>query len=116
MRPRPSLIPDTPIPLDADETRKAAERVRARQEAEAAWQKLDVPAAILEAFVDFASELSVVAARGLSGEFVSYGPIGNSHSRHILDISVCPARVPEDIAKEAIEIARAVLERMATRP
>ena len=86
--------------------------IRSMDEAEAAWQKLDVPAAILEAFVDFASELSVVAARGLSGEFVSYGPIGNSHSRHILDISVCPARVPEDIAKEAIEIARAVLERM----
>ncbi|MFO1041340.1 MAG: 5-(carboxyamino)imidazole ribonucleotide synthase [Planctomycetaceae bacterium] len=86
--------------------------IRSMDEAEAAWQKLAVPAAILEAFVDFASELSVVAARGLSGEFVSYGPIGNSHSRHILDISVCPARVPEEIAKEAIEIARAVLERM----
>ncbi len=86
--------------------------IRSLEEAEAAWEKLAVPAAILEAFIDFASELSVVAARGLSGEFVSYGPIGNSHSRHILDISVCPARVPADIAKEAIEISRAVLERM----
>lgn len=86
--------------------------IRSLEEAAAAWEKLAVPAAILEAFIDFASELSVVAARGLSGEFVSYGPIGNSHSRHILDISVCPARVPADIAKEAIEISRAVLERM----
>ena len=86
--------------------------IRSLDEAAAAWEKLAVPAAILEAFIDFASELSVVAARGLSGEFVSYGPIGNSHSRHILDISVCPARVPADIAKEAIEISRAVLERM----
>lgn len=86
--------------------------IRSIDEAAAAWEKLAVPAAILEAFIDFASELSVVAARGLSGEFVSYGPIGNSHSHHILDISVCPARVPADIAKEAIEISRAVLERM----
>ncbi len=86
--------------------------IRSLDEAAAAWEKLAVPAAILEAFIDFASELSVVAARGLSGEFVSYGPIGNSHSRHILDISVCPARVPAEIAKEAIEISRAVLERM----
>lgn len=86
--------------------------IRSLDEAPAAWERLAVPAAILEAFIEFESELSVVAARGLSGEFVSYGPIGNSHSRHILDLSVCPARVPADVAREAIEIARAVLERM----
>lgn len=86
--------------------------IRSPEDAAAAWTKLNVPQAILEAFIEFESELSVVAARGLDGDFASYGPIGNSHSRHILDISVCPARVSPRIAAEAVEIARAVLEKM----
>jgi 5-(carboxyamino)imidazole ribonucleotide synthase len=86
--------------------------IRSVEEAPAAWQKLGVPQAILEAFIDFGSELSVVAARGMIGDFASYGPIGNSHSHHILDVSVCPARVPVSVAREAVEIARAVLEKL----
>lgn len=86
--------------------------IRSIAEAAAAWTKLNVPQAILEAFIDYECELSVVAARGLNGEFTSYGPIGNSHSNHILDISVCPAQVPASVATQATEIARAVLEKM----
>lgn len=86
--------------------------VRSLEEAPAAWAKLGVPQAILESFIDFESELSVVGARSLAGDFVSYGPIGNTHSRHILDVSVCPARVSPKVATEAVEIARAVLERL----
>lgn len=86
--------------------------IRSGGEAEAAWNRLGVPQAILEAFIEFECELSVVAARGATGEFVSYGPIGNSHSHHILDVSVCPARIPDSVARAALEIARAVLERL----
>ena len=53
-----------------------------------------------------------MAARGLDGQFVSYGPMGNSHSHHILDISVCPAAIPLSVGTEAIEITRAVLEKL----
>ena len=86
--------------------------IRSIADAATAWAKLNVPQAILEAFIDYECELSVVAARGLNGEFTSYGPIGNSHSNHILDISVCPAQVPASVATQATEIARAVLEKM----
>lgn len=86
--------------------------IRSIEDAPAAWAKLGAPHAILEAFIDFESELSVVAARGINGDFASYGPIGNSHSRHILDVSICPARVSPKVATEAVEIARAVLERL----
>ncbi len=86
--------------------------VRSVEHAAAAWSSLNVSHAILESFIDFECELSVVAARGMDGQFVSYGPIGNSHSHHILDVSVCPALVSPSIAAEAIEIARAVLEKM----
>jgi 5-(carboxyamino)imidazole ribonucleotide synthase len=79
-------------------------------QAESAWKSLNVPQAILETFIDFEMELSVVAARGLDGQFVSYGPIGNSHSKHILDVSVCQARVSPSVAARAVEISKAVME------
>lgn len=84
--------------------------VRTAAEAAAAFAKLGVPTAILEGFIDFESELSVVGARGLDGTFVSFGPVGNAHSHHILDVSVCPALVSERVAQEAVEITRNVLE------
>ena len=65
---------------------------------------------VVEAFVDFEREVSVVAARTVRGEFAHYGVIENAHSRHILDLSVAPARVTEETAREAVEIARSVLE------
>jgi len=65
---------------------------------------------ILEAFVDFEREVSVVAARAEAGEFKHYGVIENAHRRHILDLSVAPAHVAEATAREAVEIARAVME------
>jgi len=68
---------------------------------------------VLEAFVDFACELSVVAARGTDGSFVHWGAIENSHQRHILDLSIAPARVPPAVRDEAVAITRAVLEQLA---
>jgi 5-(carboxyamino)imidazole ribonucleotide synthase len=65
---------------------------------------------VLEAFVDFEREVSVVGARTAAGEFKHYGVVENAHRRHILDLSVAPARVPEATAREAVEIARAVME------
>ena len=63
----------------------------------------------MERWVDFDSELSVVAARGHDGTTEFYGPIANSHSNHILDISVTPTGLPESVANEAIEIARTIM-------
>jgi 5-(carboxyamino)imidazole ribonucleotide synthase len=85
-------------------------RIGALGEALAAWTKLNTDEAILEALVDFDCELSVVAARGLDGSFAHYGAIHNTHERHILDISVAPAPVPDATTREAVEIARGVLD------
>ncbi|HYY96440.1 MAG TPA: ATP-grasp domain-containing protein, partial [Pyrinomonadaceae bacterium] len=65
---------------------------------------------ILEAFVDFEREVSVVGARNGAGEFKHYGVVENAHRRHILDLSIAPARVSEATEREAVEIARAVME------
>lgn len=75
----------------------------------AAWAELGTDEAVVEAFVDFECELSVVAARGLGGEFAHWGVVENRHVRHILDLTIAPAQVPDDVARAAIEIARGVL-------
>ena len=77
-----------------------------------AWQAVHEAESVLEAFIDLECEISVVAARAQDGEFVHFGAIENQHSRHILDISIAPARVAPKIAAEAVEMARVVLEKL----
>jgi 5-(carboxyamino)imidazole ribonucleotide synthase len=91
---------------------KGQTRIDAGDEAARAFEALGGREGVLEAFVDFEREVSVVAARGRGGEFAHYGVVENTHSRHILDLSVAPARVAEATAREAVRIARAVLEEL----
>jgi 5-(carboxyamino)imidazole ribonucleotide synthase len=67
---------------------------------------------ILEAFVEFEREVSVVAARGLDGGFADWGVIENEHRNHILDLSASPADVRPEVAREAVGIARLILEKL----
>ena len=69
---------------------------------------------MLEAFIDFEREVSVVAARGLDGGVSPIGaPIENRHANHILDVSSRRRRCIADIdRREARRIARAVLEQL----
>ena len=89
---------------------KGQVKIAAPEEAAAAWETIGGQEAILEAFVDFDRELSVVAARGLDGSFVHYGTIENRHRHHILDVSTAPAVVPPVVERDAVTIARGVLE------
>jgi len=91
---------------------KGQTRVDAAADVERAFAALGGHEGVLEAFVDFEREVSVVAARGLGGEFAHYGVVENTHSRHILDLSVAPARMSEETAREAVAVARAVLEEL----
>jgi 5-(carboxyamino)imidazole ribonucleotide synthase len=89
---------------------KGQSKITALSEAEAALQAIQGQEAILEAFVDFACEVSVVAARGLDGAFAHYGVIENAHRHRILDVSVAPAAVSPRIAMEAVEVTHSILE------
>jgi 5-(carboxyamino)imidazole ribonucleotide synthase len=88
---------------------KGQSKITSPSEGEAALRVLQGQEAVLEAFVDFEREVSVVAARGLDGAFTHYGVIENSHRQHILDVSIAPATVSPKIAHEAVEIARSIL-------
>src|SRR5262249_19848244 len=76
------------------------------------WKKLQTPEAVLEKFIQFEREVSVVAARSEDGSFVHYGLIDNRHQNHILDVSVSPAEVPAKVLQDAVELARGVLEKL----
>jgi len=69
--------------------------------------------AILEAFVEFEKEISVVCARDAAGDFAHYGVIENEHANHILDVSFAPGKVSEKTFDEAIGIARSIAEKFA---
>lgn len=88
---------------------KGQVKITSRDQAPAAWDSLATDEAVLEAFVPFSREVSVVAARGIDRSFVAYPVIENGHSRHILDVSICPAEISSRLAGEALEIARGVL-------
>jgi 5-(carboxyamino)imidazole ribonucleotide synthase len=89
---------------------KGQHRVTSIEEGERIWGLIGHQEAIIERLVDFTMEISVVAARGLDGEFAHYGAIENIHHNHILDLSVCPARVEAGIGQEAVHLTRRVLD------
>jgi 5-(carboxyamino)imidazole ribonucleotide synthase len=91
---------------------KGQYRIKSADDFTAAWRAVGEREAVLEAFVDFEREISVVAARDVDGGFVHYGAVENHHRNGILDISVAPARVEPGIVKDAVELARAVLEKL----
>ena len=85
-------------------------KLTAPRDVPAAWAKLGATEAVLEAFVDFEREVSVVAARGADGSFAHHGVFENRHARHILDVTTAPADVLPETADRAAEIARGILE------
>jgi 5-(carboxyamino)imidazole ribonucleotide synthase len=76
----------------------------------AIWQSFDSPRAVLEERVELDTEISVLVARGVAGEVVTYDPAENIHSNHILDVSIVPARLPKNILEEAQKVAIRVAE------
>jgi 5-(carboxyamino)imidazole ribonucleotide synthase len=87
-------------------------RLTSAADADAAWRGVGGQEAVLEAMVDFAFEMSVVAVRAESGALEHYGAIRNDHVAGILDVSIAPAPVEERVAREAVEIARSVMEQL----
>jgi len=87
-------------------------KIHALSAAEEAWRRMRGQECVLESWIEFEKEVSVVAVRGIDGAFVHYGVVENGHKNHILDLTLAPGRVSPALAAEAIEIARAVLEKL----
>lgn len=91
-------------------------RLRDAGDADAAWQALGEQAErhglILEAFVPFDYEVSVIAVRGRDGDFRTWPLTRNWHADGILSLSLAPAPAPAEIAEAAFAHARTLAERL----
>jgi 5-(carboxyamino)imidazole ribonucleotide synthase len=72
------------------------------------WADLGTKSAILEAFIPFEREISVIAARSASGEVECFDVTENEHRDHILKISRAPAAIPDALAAQARDVAEKI--------
>ncbi len=84
--------------------------VASPQEAADAFVGLGGASLILEQFVAFEREISVVTARRADGARASFPPVENRHERHILRATVAPAPIAPALAERAVALAEAIAE------
>jgi 5-(carboxyamino)imidazole ribonucleotide synthase len=91
---------------------KGQVRIAIADAVDAAWDAIGRVPSVLEEMVDFECEISVVAARGQHREFAHYGTVANQHRNQILDVTAAPADVPDCVTRDAVEIARTLMEKL----
>lgn len=103
---RPSVLKTAKFGYDG----KGQVAIGAETDLAGALKETNTDHAVLEGWVDFALEISVIVARGLNGEIAAYVPVENRHVNHILDTTIVPAGISPGIAARAGEIARKAAE------
>jgi 5-(carboxyamino)imidazole ribonucleotide synthase len=89
---------------------KGQTTIRVGSDLDAAWRDIGGQPAILEAFIPFDREVSIVAARSRTGEVECFDLTENEHRDHILKVSRVPANVPAEVAGEARRIGGAIAD------
>jgi 5-(carboxyamino)imidazole ribonucleotide synthase len=89
---------------------KGQATIRNGTDPQTAWREVGGQPCILEAFVPFEREISVIAARGKDGSIECFDVTENEHRDHILKVSRVPAALSADAAKEARRIAEAIAQ------
>lgn len=84
--------------------------LKTAEDAVGLYEKRGGVESILEAFVNFECEVSLIVARGLEGAVVSYPLFENRHRHHILDVTSIPARVQEALEQQAEQLGRRLAE------
>jgi 5-(carboxyamino)imidazole ribonucleotide synthase len=97
----PAVLKTTRLGYDG----KGQRIVHNMEDAALAWELLSPKPLVLEGFVEFDKEISVVVARNASGEVAAFDPAENVHRDHILKTSTVPAGISGKTAKKAVEIA-----------
>lgn len=103
---RPCVIKTAAFGYDG----KGQRKVEAETDLAEAWQAFEGHHAVVEQWVPFVCEVSVVGARGIDGRMAVHGVVENRHSHHILDISLAPAAVEPAVAAQALDLWEAVAE------
>jgi 5-(carboxyamino)imidazole ribonucleotide synthase len=100
----PAVLKTTRLGYDG----KGQRLLRSEGELADAFAELVPKPLILEGFVDFAQEISVVVARGDDGSISAFDTVENRHRDHILDLTLAPARVPVTVVEQSQAIARTI--------
>lgn len=87
-------------------------RVKTREEALDAFRRMGGKPCVLERLLDLRTEISVIVTRSGQGEAICFPAAENRHEAGILDVSVVPARVPDEIAGRARDMALRLAEAM----
>jgi 5-(carboxyamino)imidazole ribonucleotide synthase len=103
---RPCVIKTAAFGYDG----KGQAKVTAETDLAEAWKAFEGHHAVVEQWVPFVMEVSVVGARAVDGTTATHGVVENIHDRHILDVTLAPARVSADVAKQALALWTAVAE------
>ena len=85
-------------------------KITSPDEVEKAYQYFDGKSLMIEKFVNFKMEVSVVAARNTKGEIATYPLVENIHEDNILNMTIVPARVSDDVISNAGEIAKKTMQ------
>jgi 5-(carboxyamino)imidazole ribonucleotide synthase len=85
-------------------------KINSEDKVSKAYQLFEGQDMMLEKFVDFRMEVSVIAARNTLGEIATYPLAENIHEDNILKITIAPARVNDSIAKKAETVAKKTME------
>jgi 5-(carboxyamino)imidazole ribonucleotide synthase len=89
---------------------KGQAKIMTPEDADAAFAAMDGQPAILEAFVPFQREVSVIAARRPDGAFAAFDVTENEHRDHILHRSIAPAHLPPALAARAVSATQAIAD------
>lgn len=105
---RPSILKTTRMGYDG----KGQALIRPETDLETAYASMSNAPSVLEGFVDFQREISVVVARSACGQWTAFEPAENNHVDGILDTSTVPAHLPDGLIEEAVRIAVTLAEKM----
>ena len=101
----PAILKTTRLGYDG----KGQARIMTHADAPAAWEAMNGSSSVLEGFIDFSHEVSVIAARGLDGSVACFDPGENVHRGGILHTTTLPARLSPGQRTDAILIAARIL-------
>jgi 5-(carboxyamino)imidazole ribonucleotide synthase len=85
-------------------------KIKSQEDLEKAYNSFPGKSLMLEKFVDFKMEVSVIAARNTKGQIATYPVVENIHENNILQITIAPARVSEQVARQAEKIAHDTMD------
>jgi 5-(carboxyamino)imidazole ribonucleotide synthase len=91
---------------------KGQVRIDRLDDVEDAWNDIGNVACVVETLLDLDTEVSVLVARSVTGEIVTWPVVENTHAAGILDVSIVPATIAADLTSAAERLAVEIAERL----